>query len=51
MLSEVEDALQAWNGAPLHIRAMAGQYVGPILSALVAIAAKLEKLEGAQHGA
>jgi hypothetical protein len=51
MLSEVEDALQAWNGAPLHVRAMAGQYVGPILSALVALAARIQALEGVKDGA
>jgi hypothetical protein len=37
MSLEVEDALSAWDNAPLHVRAMAGQYVGPILAALAAL--------------
>lgn len=42
----VKDALAAWNNAPLHIRAMAGAYVGPMLAALAAVAEEVEKLKG-----
>lgn len=40
----VMDAQEAWNKAPLHVRTMAGAYVGPILAAMGALAeAVLEK--------
>ncbi len=45
MPQSVADALAAWNRAPVHIRMMAGEYVGPILAALVAIADDVEKLK------
>lgn len=46
MSNEVADAVDAWNGAPAHIRALAGAYVGPLLAAVVALEKRLEKLEG-----
>lgn len=42
---EVKDALAAWEKAPMHIRMMAGEYVGPILAALGALADRVERLE------
>lgn len=45
MEQSVSDALAAWERAPLHIRMMAGEYVGPILAALVAVAGEVEKLK------
>jgi hypothetical protein len=45
----IDDALAAWDNAPLHIRVMAGAYVGPLLAALVAIGERIEKLEEAQN--
>lgn len=48
-MPEVNDALAAWEKAPAHIRMMAGQYVGPILAALVALAERVEKLEGGKQ--
>lgn len=50
-MGEVQDALAAWNKAPAHVRALAGAYVGPMLAALVALAERIEKIEGGQHGA
>lgn len=41
-LVAVEDARAAWNSAPLHVRTMAGAYVGPLLFALEKIAEALE---------
>lgn len=50
-MTEVDDALVAWNNAPAHIRMMAGAYVGPLLVALAAIADRIEKLEeGVKNG-
>jgi hypothetical protein len=42
-------ARSAWDGAPLHIRAMAGAYVGPLLAALEAIGRELDAMKGANH--
>lgn len=36
-------ARSAWDGAPMHIRAMAGAYVGPLLAALEAIVRELDQ--------
>lgn len=41
----IDDALAAWGRAPMHVRAMAGAYVGPLLAALVAIGEHVEALE------
>lgn len=41
----IDDAMAAWEGAPMHVRAMAGAYVGPLLAALVAIGERVEALE------
>lgn len=37
-------ALDKWEGAPAHVRVMAGTYVGPLLAALVAIERDLEEI-------
>lgn len=41
----VQDALTAWNAAPLHVKAMAGAYVKPLLWALASIARALEAID------
>ncbi len=49
----VAQAVEAWNGAPMHIRAMAGAYVGPLLAALEAMGREIDELKqakGASHG-
>ncbi len=45
------EARTRWDGAPAHIKIMAGAYVGPLLEALEAIGAEIEamKEEGARH--
>lgn len=45
------DAVEAWNKAPFHIKTMAGDYVGPILAALVAIADEVRELKGEKNAA
>lgn len=51
MVDAVEKARKAWEAAPLHVRAMAGQYVDPLVIALLEVSARVEKLEKAvQHG-
>lgn len=50
MQQAINDALSAWEAAPLHIRMMAGAYVGPLLAALVAVGEKVEKIEGVING-
>ena len=37
----------AWKAAPVHIKAMAGAYVGPLMAAIGQISNELEKV---QHG-
>lgn len=49
-LAAVEAAAKAWEGAPLHIKAMAGAYVGPLLKALQAISAEMDGLSGVNSG-
>ena len=44
----VAEAAAAWNGAPLHIKAMAGAYVGPILAALQAMSQEMDALQAAR---
>lgn len=39
----VMDATEAWNKAPLHVKAMAGQYVGPLIRALGAMAVQVDQ--------
>lgn len=39
------EARQRWDGAPAHIKIMAGAYVGPLLEALEAIGAELDGLK------
>ena len=39
----VEQAAQAWKGAPIHIRTMAGAYVTPLLGAIFAINEELQR--------
>ena len=38
----VVDAAAAWAKAPMHVRAMAGAYVGPLLAALFAMNEELQ---------
>lgn len=40
----VAAACAAWSTAPLHIKAMAGAYVGPLVDALKAINTELQAL-------
>jgi len=52
MVEAVEKARKAWQEAPVHVRMMAGQYVDPLIVALLEVSARVEKLEQAvQHGA
>lgn len=44
-MSEVDDALTAWEAAPMHVRMVAGPYVGSLLAALVAVATRVEMIE------
>ena len=46
----VSEAVKAWAAAPMHIKAMAGAYVGPLLEAIKAISEELDKIKGASHG-
>lgn len=48
-LAAVAAAVRAWDGAPLHIKAMAGAYVGPLLEAIEAISAELDAIKGERH--
>lgn len=50
MKQAIADALAAWESAPLHVRMMAGNYVGPVLAALVAVGEEVEALKGAKNG-
>ena len=43
----VKAAQAAWGGAPLHIRTLAGAYMGPVLAALEAISADADRMERA----
>lgn len=44
----VQKAKKAWEAAPLHVKAMAGAYVDPIIVAMMEIAAALP--EGGSDG-
>ena len=46
--SAVSQAAAAWQGAPLHIKAMAGDYVGPILEALQLMSQEMDALQAAR---
>ncbi len=46
----VSEAVKAWAAAPMHIKAMAGAYVGPLLKAIEAINAEIDAIKGANHG-
>lgn len=48
-LAAVAAAVKAWDGAPLHFKAMAGAYVGPLLEAIQAISAEIDAIKGAKH--
>ena len=48
MEQAVEKARKAWQAAPLHVRAMAGQYVDPLIVAILEIAAEVKKLKEAK---
>lgn len=42
-------AAKAWDGAPIHVKAMAGAYVGPIFEVLRALASEVDGLKAAQR--
>lgn len=52
-------AAKAWQGAPGHVKAMAGAYVGPLLDAIILMGRELDEIrgqiageaKGGQHGA
>lgn len=53
----VEKAFLAWEGAPLHVKTMAGNYMRPVLDALFALsqqaiqqAAQIEALRKGPNG-
>jgi hypothetical protein len=41
----ISSALLAWNSAPIHVRAMAGGFVLPLISALSAINSELAEIQ------
>lgn len=41
----VAKAAVAWSAAPIHIKAMAGAYVAPLLEALEAMNSELQSLD------
>lgn len=47
MFDAVEKARNAWQGAPFHVRAMAGAYVAPILAALLEMEGRIFRVESA----
>jgi len=38
------EAETAWKNAPIHVKAMAGPYVGPLLGAILALEAEMEEM-------
>lgn len=46
----VSEAVKAWAAAPMHIKAMAGAYVGPILAALQAMSREMDGCAGSNSG-
>jgi len=40
----VAQAAAAWDKAPMHVKAMAGAYVAPLLAALAAVGAELDAM-------
>lgn len=47
MGEQVAKALAAWANAPMHIKAMAGAYVGPLLDAVSQTDQRVSRLESA----
>ena len=47
----VVEAAAAWAKAPMHVRALAGDYVGPLLAALFAMNEELQALKKTDTGA
>lgn len=45
--SELATAKEAWEKAPVHIKAMAGRYMEPILAVMEQSVGRLERLEQA----
>lgn len=43
--SAAQEAASAWEKAPLHVKAMAGPYVKPLLAAVLALAHAAEEAE------
>ncbi len=46
----VSKAVKAWAAAPMHIKAMAGAYVGPLLAALQAMSREMDGFKGSNSG-
>lgn len=44
--SAILEAQRRWDGAPAHIKIMAGAYVGPLLEAIDAIGFELALIQG-----
>lgn len=45
MNEAVEKARKAWEQAPAHVRMMAGNYVDPLIIALLEMSAEINKLK------
>ena len=41
----VAQAVAAWAKAPVHVKAMAGAFVGPLLAVLVAVNEELQEID------
>lgn len=50
MQTPVEKALAAWQAAPLHVKALAGDYVKPLLWALADLEKRVFTLEKKNDG-
>lgn len=42
------EAASAWEKAPMHVKAMAGPYVKPMIAAVLALAQAIEEIGGQQ---
>ena len=45
----VAGAVAAWDKAPMHIKAMAGAYMGPILEAMQAFGQELDAMKAGRY--
>lgn len=46
----VSEAEKAWEKAPVHIKAMAGAYVCPLLRAIRALSDEIDSIKETKHG-